>query len=72
MRTEGEDSAAVHRISHGHLETFIRNQSRMARAECGKGSRFYLGVANGRMEAVFELMKYLNADAEEARVWWEE
>ena len=60
-------------ISYEAFETYVQNQARRAKAERDRADKdaFYIGSAEGREKAVFELANYLGIPDEEINRLWE-
>ena len=70
-----------YQISYESFETYIRNQARIAKDELERADEdenyttraaSYIGSAEGREAAVFELAKYLSVPEKKVKRIWEE
>ena len=69
-------------FSYESFETFVKNQSRLAKHELDRADEVYVynntqllmfkGQAEARKDVVLELAKYLNAPEAEVERYWEE
>ena len=63
-----------YQISYESFKTYVQNQARMAKSERERYEETkdvaYLGEAEGREWAVFELAKYLCAPRKEVKEMW--